>query len=310
MKIIYLQVSVAFALGALLRCDASTNLRSVSSSLSRFIQDPSTAEDEKSIENIEEQDDDSEHLESDEEEASVDAKNLASEIDYRETLKSEEKRDENAAHTQDKFDEALEPGCGVAKTAKLDVAPDATDVLTTVPQIVSIGKKYLSVHYEGRADAPSLKIPIIELKTPIETLIRTQRCFRIFHKAKPYVFCAADTKERDSWVADLYKAVFCINSGRTASKKAVKETQKGEEANVPARSTKVQRWMKQLRDANEEMAKQAEAEENPSRPSKKEVQEIEIIGSANSSPKVTVNGDDVVLPSNDGDNNMNEGNQE
>merc|ERR1712048_1210083 len=294
MKLFSIELTIALLLGASLNCNAATNLRHVSRPSSRFPQSSETPVDEDISENEDEEGEQSkiQELENDEDEASVDAKNLASEMEYRDSLKSEEKREENAAKNEEENEEASEPGCSVARSGKLDVAPDPTDVLTTVPQVVSIGKTKLRLNYEGRPDVPSLSIPLVEIKTPIETLVRTQRCFRLYHKTKPYVFCAADSRERDAWVTDIYKSVFCINSGRSLSKKALKKSERGEEVKLPARSTKIQRWMKQLQKKNE-------------------VEEIQIIGVANSPPKVTVNGDDVVIPAGSkGEANMNEGNQE
>ncbi|PFH37525.1 hypothetical protein BESB_039830 [Besnoitia besnoiti] len=205
------------------------------------------------------------------------------------------------------------PGCSVEKTGDVDVATDPTDVLTVVPMTVAISKRHMIIYYKGRAAMPVMRIPLVEIKTPVTTLARSRRCFRLFHGVKPLVFCADDTTARDEWIANIYKAVFCINSGKTltaAPKRAVSETK--ESVSLPARSTKVQRWIKEIARQEAEALKEVQDSESMERKKKNVVEEVEIVGGpAGTPPKVTVNGDELTLPrSVKGEQLMNGNNQE
>ncbi|EPT24631.1 hypothetical protein TGPRC2_219160 [Toxoplasma gondii TgCatPRC2] len=254
---------------------------------SRFEQ-PQTVE--KEVEDAEEE------LKTAEDDAALEEKNLESEISYRDSLRSQEQRDESAAKGMINVD-AEAPGCSVETTGDMDVATDPTDVLTTVPMSISISKRHLSVNYKGRELKPVMKIPLLEIKTPINTLARSRRCFRLFHRTKPLVFCADDTAARDEWIANIYKAVFCINSGNLLTpvqQKAKRE--KGESVPLPSKSTKVQRWIKEIARQEAEALKEVQEGEMMHRKKKNVVEEVEIVGgSAGAPPKVTVNGDELAF---------------
>nr|CEL78121.1 TPA: hypothetical protein BN1205_070680 [Toxoplasma gondii VEG] len=272
---------------------------------SRFEQ-PQTVE--KEVEDAEEE------LKTAEDDAALEEKNLESEISYRDSLRSQEQRDESAAKGMINVD-AEAPGCSVETTGDMDVATDPTDVLTTVPMSISISKRHLSVNYKGKSLTaisaasvwppltagrelkPVMKIPLLEIKTPINTLARSRRCFRLFHRTKPLVFCADDTAARDEWIANIYKAVFCINSGNLLTpvqQKAKRE--KGESVPLPSKSTKVQRWIKEIARQEAEALKEVQEGEMMHRKKKNVVEEVEIVGgSAGAPPKVTVNGDELAF---------------
>lgn len=49
----------------------------------------------------------------------------------------------------------------------------------------------------GRAGAPAMRIPLVEVKTPVETLARSRRCQYTYGKAFSSAACAVDSQVSD-----------------------------------------------------------------------------------------------------------------
>lgn len=160
------------------------------------------------------------------------------------------------------------PACEVGRRSQLFYYPSFSTPLLYEPYIMHITQKSLVFHPTSMTESEGTKgkensqespandefivteelkqVPLWRIRTPVVTHPNLASCFtlRFLGDANNFNFCANTPSERDLWVNDVTKAVFCLHSGRYVTELNLAT---GTAAKIPVVSDRDVRWAARLR---------------------------------------------------------------
>ncbi|GAW79648.1 hypothetical protein, conserved [Plasmodium gonderi] len=101
--------------------------------------------------------------------------------------------------------------CSVSAKGTLDVSINSSDIFNLIKYNVEISSSSILIRDINNSNVVK-EIPFKNIKLPIETIEETRECWNIkFHKEK-ILFCEKKKEDRDRWITNILKALFCNNT--------------------------------------------------------------------------------------------------
>lgn len=102
--------------------------------------------------------------------------------------------------------------CTVSEKGVLDVSINSTDIFNAKKYIVELSTNSINLIDVNNSNTIIKNIPYETIKLPIETIEETRECWQIKTNKDKYFFCEKKKADRDIWVTNILKALFCYNT--------------------------------------------------------------------------------------------------
>lgn len=104
--------------------------------------------------------------------------------------------------------------CTISEKGFLDVSINDANIFNVHNYLVQItSSSILITEYENEKKRNIIKtIPFESIKLPIETIEETRECWKLKTHSENIMFCEKNKNERDIWIQNILKALFCYNT--------------------------------------------------------------------------------------------------
>ncbi|CRG93483.1 conserved Plasmodium protein, unknown function [Plasmodium gallinaceum] len=124
--------------------------------------------------------------------------------------------------------------CTINEKGIINVSIDSNDIFNLNKYNVEITSSNILIK-----DINDLKIiksiPFKSIKLPIETIEETRECWNIKLNKEKILFCEQKKEDRDIWITNILKALFCYNTNNLMIEKS--NTSNNESIHIPKEST-------------------------------------------------------------------------
>ncbi|CXI23413.1 conserved Plasmodium protein, unknown function [Plasmodium berghei] len=101
--------------------------------------------------------------------------------------------------------------CSVNEKGELDVSINSQDIFNLIKYMVEITSNSIIIKDIKNSNVVK-ELPYGNIKLPIETIEETRECWSIKFNKEKIIFCEKNKQNRDKWVKDILKALFCYNT--------------------------------------------------------------------------------------------------
>lgn len=102
--------------------------------------------------------------------------------------------------------------CSIYEKGILDVAINEINIFNLKKYLVEISSSSIIIN-ENEINKNNIKtIPFESIKLPIETIEETRECWKLKTINDNFMFCEKNKNERDVWIHNILKALFCYNT--------------------------------------------------------------------------------------------------
>ncbi|SBS81029.1 conserved Plasmodium protein, unknown function [Plasmodium ovale curtisi] len=101
--------------------------------------------------------------------------------------------------------------CAVSERGTLDVSLNANDIFNLSKYMVEITLSSILIKDVNTSNVMK-EILFERIKLPIETIEETRECWYIKYNKEKIFFCEKKKEDRDRWITNMLKALFCYNT--------------------------------------------------------------------------------------------------
>lgn len=101
--------------------------------------------------------------------------------------------------------------CSVNEKGELDVSINSQDIFNLIKYMVEITSNSIIIKDIKNSNVVK-ELSYDHIKLPIETIEETRECWSIKFNKEKIIFCEKNKQNRDNWVKDILKALFCYNT--------------------------------------------------------------------------------------------------
>ncbi|SBT74868.1 conserved Plasmodium protein, unknown function [Plasmodium malariae] len=102
--------------------------------------------------------------------------------------------------------------CSVNEKGTLDVSINSSDIFNLNKYMVEITSSSILIKELNNDKVVVKDLPFKHIKLPIETIEETRECWNIKLIKEKIIFCEKKKEDRDRWITNILKALFCYNS--------------------------------------------------------------------------------------------------
>lgn len=125
--------------------------------------------------------------------------------------------------------------CTISEKGNLDVSIHEENIFNLKNYVVQIAASSIIIS-ENEPNGNIIKtVPFESIKLPIETIDETRECWKVKTSEQNILFCEKNKNERDIWIHNILKALFCYNTNNLKIEKNLFE--KSETLELPKEST-------------------------------------------------------------------------
>ncbi|KJP89543.1 hypothetical protein AK88_00754 [Plasmodium fragile] len=101
--------------------------------------------------------------------------------------------------------------CSVSDKGILDVSLNSTDIFNLTKYAVEMSSSGILIKDTQNSNVVK-EISFDTIKLPIETIEETRECWKIRSHTETLLFCERSKEDRDRWITNILKALFCYNT--------------------------------------------------------------------------------------------------
>ncbi|SCN60682.1 conserved Plasmodium protein, unknown function [Plasmodium chabaudi chabaudi] len=101
--------------------------------------------------------------------------------------------------------------CSVNEKGALDVSINSRDIFNLIKYMVEITSNSIIIKDIKNSNVVK-ELTYEHIKLPIETIEETRECWSVKFNKEKIIFCEKNKQNRDRWVKDILKALFCYNT--------------------------------------------------------------------------------------------------
>ncbi|SBT32055.1 conserved Plasmodium protein, unknown function [Plasmodium ovale wallikeri] len=101
--------------------------------------------------------------------------------------------------------------CAVSERGTLDVSLNANDIFNLSKYMVEITLSSILIKDVNTSNVMK-EILFESIKLPIETIEETRECWYVKYNKEKILFCEKKKEDRDRWITNMLKALFCYNT--------------------------------------------------------------------------------------------------
>ncbi|GAB65137.1 hypothetical protein PCYB_051550, partial [Plasmodium cynomolgi strain B] len=125
--------------------------------------------------------------------------------------------------------------CSVSDKGILDVSLNSSDIFNLIKYTVEISSSGILIRDTQNSNVVK-EISFDTVKLPIETIEETRECWKIRSHTETFLFCERSKEDRDRWITNILKALFCYNTNNLTIDESV-PTGLSSKVDIPKEST-------------------------------------------------------------------------
>ncbi|VWU50854.1 conserved protein, unknown function [Hepatocystis sp. ex Piliocolobus tephrosceles] len=131
--------------------------------------------------------------------------------------------------------------CVVDEKGILNISIHSNDIFNLTTLMVELTANNILIKDTKKLNVIK-ELPYNSIKLPIETIEETRECWKIKSKKEKILFCAKKKEERDLWIRNILKALFCYNTNNLIIEN--RKTNTNTVVDIPKKSTVDERIVK------------------------------------------------------------------
>ncbi|KEG00912.1 conserved Plasmodium protein, unknown function [Plasmodium vinckei vinckei] len=124
--------------------------------------------------------------------------------------------------------------CSVNEKGELDVSINSRDIFNLIKYMVEITSNSIIIKDIKNSNVVK-ELTYDHIKLPIETIEETRECWSVKFNKEKIIFCEKNKQNRDKWVKDILKALFCYNTNNLTIENNQKVNK--QKSDIPKHST-------------------------------------------------------------------------
>lgn len=169
--------------------------------------------------------------------------------------------------------------CAVDEKGTLNMSLNSNDIFNLTPYTVELKGNSIIIK-DAKTSKIVKELLYDSIKLPIETIEETRECWKVKGKKENVMFCAKTKEERDTWISNILKALFCYNTNNLTIENG--KTNTLTKLNIPKKSTVNERIEKAKKKDN------STEDNTPKYVNKTENKNIEITNLESNEPSISI----------------------